>query len=285
MGKKNQRRQEDQYKQAAAGQAATYDRFAKTAENLNKEGKAYRTKAADYYGAIGQGGPAAQKALAPQVEAVRRQYRLGREAVDRNAPRGGARDRAQRQLGQQEYGDVGRLFTERMDQSMGELANLGVFGTQAGLQATGGGGNTAYSMVGTGNAFGDLSAQQRANFTGALKTGGQIAAMFSSRHYKHNIVPLAADDLIWSLQLMRNLQLVTFHYNKEVPGNPDPRKSRIGFILEDCDPMFAEPDNRSVDIVSTLGVMIGAMKQMYSEICELRGKVHNQAINTASGGK
>lgn len=282
MGKKNQRRQEEQYKSAAAKQQETYDRFAKTAEDLNKEGKQYRTQAADYYGAIGQGGPAAQKALAPQVEAVRRQYRLGREAIDRNAPRGGARDRAQRAASMGEYGDVGRLFTERMDRSMGELANLGVFGTQAGLNATGGGGNTAYSMVGTGNAFGDLSAQQRANFLGGLKGVAEGATMFlSSRHYKNNIVLLSPDDFLWALQTIRDLQLVNFRYDKGAPGNPDPRKSRMGFILEDSDPMFAEPDLRSVDIVSTLGVMIGAMKQMYKELEYLKEKVHKQAIMSA----
>lgn len=284
MGKKNQKRQEEMYKSAAGKQQETYDRFAKTAEDLNKEGKEYRTQAADYYGAIGKGGPAAQRALAPQVEAVRRQYRLGREAIDRNAPRGGARDRAQRAASIGEYGDVGRLFTERMDQSMGELANLGVFGTQAGLNATGGGGNTAYSMVGTGNAFGDLSAQQRQNFMGGLKGIAQGASLFlSSRRYKNNITLLPESDYLWALQTIREVQLVNFHYDKGAPGNPDPGKSRIGFILEDSNPMFAEPDMHTVDMVSTIGILIGAVKQMEKELNSLRDELHKARVAQIGG--
>lgn len=284
MGKKNQRRQEDLYKSAAGKQGDVYGGFAKQAEELGKEGKEYRTTAADYYKAIGQGGPAAQKALAPQVEAVRRQYRLGREAIDRNAPRGGARDRAMRSATQGEYGDVGRLFTERMDQSMNELANLGVFGTQAGLQGLGGAGQTAYSMVGTGNAFGDLAAQQRANFMSGLKGVGQFAGLaLSSKRFKNNIALLSKEDLLWASQVVRNTQLVNFHYDRGVPGNPDPRKSRVGFILEDSEPMFSEPDGLTVDVVSTIGVMMAAMKQMQSEINELRDALHNHAIHTSGG--
>lgn len=276
MGKKNQRRQEDLYKSAALKQGETYDRFAKTADELNQEGKQYRGQAANYYSAIGKGGPEAQRALAPQVEAVRRQYRLGREAIDRQAPRGGARDRAMRSATQGEYGDVGRLFTEKIDESMNQLANLGVFGTQAGLNATGGGGNTAYSMVGTGNSFGDLSAQQRSNFMGGLKGVGQFAALaMSSKRFKNNIVLLPESDWKWALETIRDTQLVNFHYDEGI--GKDPRKSRIGFLLEDSEPMFAESNGIEVDLVSTIGVMMAAMKQMYSELKELREVVATQA--------
>jgi hypothetical protein len=262
-GKANGRRQEEQYKQAAAGQAAATARFAQNAEDLSKEGKEYRTQAADYYKGIAAGGPQAQKALAPQVEATRRQYKIGRESIDAQAPRGGARDRAMRQSQLSEAGDVGRLFSGRIDESMNQLANLGVFGTQSGLQATGGQGQTAYSQVGTGNAFGDRSQQQRSNFMGALKSAGGFAAGLCDKIFKKDITLF--HDHAASLKTVLDTPLFTFRYID------NPEKERLGVVLDPAFPIYAE--GRQLDIVSTVGILLSAIKSQQKQIQELQKQI------------
>lgn len=74
---------------------------------------------------------------------------------------------AYRSLAGSEAGDVGRLFSENLNQAVGNLQNLGVFGTQAGLGAT----------ANAAQGYGQLSEQSRNRTMGGLGTVGKMAGL------------------------------------------------------------------------------------------------------------
>lgn len=148
MGKGAGRKAEDIQTQAA-------NRFTALGEQLNAEAKPDRAAARDYYSSIIKGGPEAFKAIAPQTEFVKKQFKAASDTLMRSLPRGGAITRAKRDLSIAQAGEIGNLFTNKIDEAVSRIAQLGVFGTQAGLDANRG-------SVAAGDSLANLSAQ-RAN--------------------------------------------------------------------------------------------------------------------------
>ncbi len=273
MGKKAARRAEDYVYSGGEAAKRARDRFDFFAKELGDEGRGLRQQAIGFHRGILQGGPEAQRVLAPQIEAVRREGLKSREFIDRTLPRGGARMRALRQQAIGESGQVGRLFTERMDRALQELQELGLFGTRAGLQATQGVLQTAQPLLGAGQAMQGISSAQRQGVAGGAATLGRLAAMFlSSEELKDQIVPF--DDFEESLKSLMAQPMFRFRYKEGI--GQDHSKEYIGMIAEKTDPDYVVVDqdgSKGIDLGYIIGMMMGAIKAQQERIVELEGKL------------
>lgn len=246
MGKKNQKREEELYKQTGAQSQA-----------LMQEGQKYRGQAGDFWSGITKGGPEATRVLAPQIQATKRGYKQAREQAERTLPRGGAMDAARRDLTIGEGADVGRLYTDKMDEAVNQLANLGVFGTQTGMQGG----------LNTGGAFGNLASRQREQFmgglTGAAKVAGKLA--FCSESFKEEIVPF--HEYEDALRVIVSQPLVKFRYRGGLPVEG----YHAGIIVEESDEIFRQ--GKMLDVPSVIAYLIASVKVQQKQIESLRKRL------------
>ena len=149
------------------------NRFNTMSDELYGTSKADTSQARDYYTDIAAGGDAAQRAVAPQAEQVKNQYRLLRERLERFMPRGGALDKANQDATISEFSDVGRLYTDRIEQAIAQLAQLGITGTGQALQA---GQGTLGAAEILGKLAGDKAAGT-ASMVGGIAQGAGTAAV------------------------------------------------------------------------------------------------------------
>jgi hypothetical protein len=167
----------------------TADRFADLEERLQAEAAPDRAMARNYYRGIIAGGPEAARVLAPEQSAIRKSYQVAREQLERNAPAGGAIERGRRDLAIAEAGDVGSLFSRKVDEAVARLAQLGIFGTQAGMAAGGnvldaGSGvvSAGHGMTSAGDALGRLAAARGMAVAGGLGgIAGAIGTYYGAR--------------------------------------------------------------------------------------------------------
>jgi len=257
MGKQNRTNEQNAYNQASSAYGLTNAQ----SQDLLNEGKQYRGTAGEYWTAVSKGGAGAQQTLGPQTSAIRTQYRNAREQLERQAPRGGAVQAGQRQLAMGEAGDVSRLFADRVNESIGQLANLGVFGTQAGL---GGALSSAGGYLNTGQSYGALAERQRQAAMEGVKGVASIAgkAAMCSRTFKKDITEFK--DYDYALQVILEQTLVGFRYNNGM----DDGQRHYGVIVEDTHPPFR--NGLFLDVPSVLAYLIGSVKAQQQQIDDLK---------------
>ena len=85
----------------------------------------------------------------------------------------------------------------------------------------------------------------------------------SSRYLKHNIVPYTNDALI----LLNQVNVVRFSYKNDELQTP-----HIGFIAEDTPSDLSTVNKNTMDVASTVGVLIKAIQQLEARIKELESK-------------
>lgn len=124
----------------------------------------------DYYTSALKGGPEAYKMVAPQVDFAKRQYQNARTSLNEGVAPGGARQRGYKQLASGQAGTISGLFRDKINEILQRLQQMGQFGTQAGLQATGG-------VQSSGQGLGELAAARANAVAGGL---GGIAGAFGT---------------------------------------------------------------------------------------------------------
>jgi hypothetical protein len=134
-------------RKAMSLQSDAADRYTKLAEDLNTEAKPARDLVGTYWKSIIGGGPEAYKAVGPQVSFVKRQFAQARNTVRDHVPNGGAKQRAYRDLAIAEPGQIGALFSSKIDEAIARLGNLANFSTEQTLAANSGIGSVGDSLA------------------------------------------------------------------------------------------------------------------------------------------
>lgn len=156
-----------------ASQAA--DRYSTLATQLAAESAPQRKEASDYYSAIVKGGPQAYTAIAPQVDFAKQQFANARRTQAQTAPAGGAQTAGNRQLASNEASTVSGLYRDKIGEALQQLTQLGEFGTQGELSATGG-------ITSTSQALAQLSAMRaQAVASGVGGIAGSIGTYFGMK--------------------------------------------------------------------------------------------------------
>jgi hypothetical protein len=168
LGKSAARKSEQLQNEAA-------NRFSQLATGLSNESAPQRSLLSDYYQGVIKGGPAAYKAISPQVDFAKTQFANARRQINNTAPIGGAVPQARTNLATSEAQTISGMFRDKIQEALQGLQQLSEFGTSGGLQATGGVSNV-------GSALGQLSAQRLGAWTGALGGIGQaLGSYFGGR--------------------------------------------------------------------------------------------------------
>lgn len=90
--------------------------------------------------------------------------------MDQGVPAGGARQRGYKALATAEAGTVSGLFRDKINEILGRMQQLSEFGTQAGLQATGGVSSAGDSLAQLSAARANAVASGFGGVAGALGT-------------------------------------------------------------------------------------------------------------------
>jgi hypothetical protein len=155
-------------KKAEQLQSEAANRFTEYSKQLSAEAAPARKLTQDYYTSVVKGGPEAYKAISPQVDFTKTQFRQARKQLDAGVPAGGARQRGYQQLAGAEAGTISGLFRDKINEILGRLQESGQFGTQAGISATGG-------VAGAGESLARLAASRANAVAGGL--GGIAGAL------------------------------------------------------------------------------------------------------------
>lgn len=152
-------------------QVAASERFNRLGEELIREAGPARKQVQDYYSTAIRGGPEAFKLIAPEVNFTKRQFANARQTMDEGVAPGGARQRGYKQLASAEASSISKLMSDKINEVLARLASFSQFGTQAGIQSTGG-------MSSAGQALGELAAARGAAVASGVGGIAQGAGMF-----------------------------------------------------------------------------------------------------------
>lgn len=131
----------------------TFDEFgglAKTFSGLAQNWAASAEKpvqqAQDFYSALLAGGQGAQNVVAPSAMAINKVYGGAQKSVKNFMPRGGERNLAEAELGNERAGKIADLYANVQPWAAGQLSALG-FGRASAGSAFGGGANQGYGSL------------------------------------------------------------------------------------------------------------------------------------------
>jgi hypothetical protein len=100
--------------------------------------------------------------------------------------------------------------------------------------------------------------------SGAHVTAGGVWTDASSREYKQDIVPLAADA---ALAALGQLTPVTFAYRA------DPAERHVGFVAEDVPALVATADRKGLSPMDVVAVLARVVQEQQAALAELRAEM------------
>lgn len=246
--------------QAQRIEADAANRFAALSEKFEQEGAPARKYVQDTNTALAGGDPTKlQEFNAPSISAIRGQFSNARTQIERELPRGGVLDQAKANLSTAEASNIGNLFTAGREAALGRLQGISQFATSAGLGANSG-------AVSAGNSLVQLASGQKSAlgqglgglFSGA---GAAVGGIKSSEVFKTDFGPGMKPAEALTKVLSASIESWRFQPWIDASG-----KRRNGFVLERVDPIFREPDGKTIDIQSTIGVLMGAIQAQQAQI-------------------
>lgn len=138
-----------------------------------EESAPWRAVAGNYYTGITKGGDELTKAVAPQINAVTRQYQTALKGA-KELPLGGSRDRAIRETRLGEASEKAGIYSGGIKEAIDKLNSLGTAGTQMGMAGYGGSAENYGAVSRTYGQMADAKAQSVGSMAGGA---GSIASM------------------------------------------------------------------------------------------------------------
>lgn len=145
---------------------------AELSEKVATQSMPWTTVAGNYYQDILKGGDALTKAISPQINAVTRQYGVARSRAN-EAPLGGSRDRALRELNLGEASTKSSIASSGVNDAIMRLAAMGESGTSTALS---GYGAASSNLANASQAFSQMAQGKGSAIGGLAGAGGGITA-------------------------------------------------------------------------------------------------------------